>query len=264
MKERVLTGVIGGALFVTFVLVGGWMFKLFILLIALVAMGELLKINEIKPSTLFGFVSLLLMLVISLPPEWMVTVIPFTKSSVFLAGMALLLILTVTSKNAYTFDQVGFVLLSSLYIGYGFYLFIVMREFPEHGIALVFFILFLIWTTDSGAYFVGRKWGKHKLWPEISPKKTIEGAVGGMIAALIIGTIFYLLIPNIFSTYSTALLVIFIVSIFGQMGDLVQSALKRHYGVKDSGTILPGHGGLLDRFDSLIFVMLILHVFQFI
>jgi phosphatidate cytidylyltransferase len=137
------------------------------------------------------------------------------------------------------------------------------REIPETGLLLVFFVMFLIWTTDSGAYFVGRTLGKHKLWPDISPKKTIEGSIGGMIAAIIVGSIFHFIVP-IFSSYFTALLFILVASIFGQLGDLVESALKRHYAVKDSGNVLPGHGGILDRFDSLIYVMPILHLLQLI
>ena len=99
--------------------------------------------------------------------------------------------------------------------------------------------------------------GKRKLWPEISPNKTIEGFVGGVVCAIIVAIVFKLL-ANIDQTMIELLVIGIIVSLFGQMGDLVQSAFKRHYGVKDSGKILPGHGGILDRFDSLMFIMPIL------
>ena len=99
--------------------------------------------------------------------------------------------------------------------------------------------------------------GKRKLWPEISPNKTIEGFVGGVVCAIVVAIVFKLL-ANIDQTMIELLVIGIIVSLFGQMGDLVQSAFKRHYGVKDSGKILPGHGGILDRFDSLMFIMPIL------
>jgi len=122
------------------------------------------------------------------------------------------------------------------------------------------------WSSGSpirGAYFTGRKIGKRKLWPEISPNKTIEGFVGGIIWAVGIGVIF-----AYFAGMEQPMVVVIIVaiaaSIFGQLGDLVESALKRHFNVKDSGKILPGHGGILDRFDSILFVMPLLHFLHFI
>lgn len=112
----------------------------------------------------------------------------------------------------------------------------------------------MIWSTDSGAYFVGKSLGKRKLWPEISPNKTVEGFVGGIVIALVLSTIFQL-VANLPIPYFYLLLITLFLSVFGQIGDLVESALKRHYDVKDSGKILPGHGGVLDRFDSFLFVM---------
>lgn len=247
------------------VIVGGWIFALFISIVASVAMIELLKMKKIAPISLMGLISLLSMWLLLVPTSWFDQVIPsyFTKVEIFVFMILVLLMFTVITKNTFTFDQVGFVILSSVYVGFGFHYLIMTREIPEYGMILVFFILFLIWTTDSGAYFVGRKWGKNKLWPDISPKKTIEGSIGGIVAAIIIGTIFYMIVP-IFPSYLTALFVIIVASIFGQLGDLVESALKRHYAVKDSGNVLPGHGGILDRFDSLIYVMPILHLLQLI
>lgn len=266
LKERIITGVIGAALFVSMVIFGGPVFTLFIALVATVAMTELLKMKKIEVFTFKGKISLVLLWIILIPINWfdLITPLSVTKLQLFLAGAVLLLGITVISKNKFSFDQVGFVLLSSLYVGFGFHFLISARGDSTNGLLLVFFLLFLIWTTDSAAYFVGKRWGKHKLWPEISPKKTIEGSIGGIIAALIIGSIFFFVVPALFETYTKAIMVILVVSIFGQMGDLVQSAFKRHYGVKDSGTILPGHGGILDRFDSLIYVMIILYIVQLI
>jgi phosphatidate cytidylyltransferase len=129
----------------------------------------------------------------------------------------------------------------------------------ENGTHILFFILFMIWATDSGAYFVGKSMGKNKLWPVISPNKTIEGAVGGIFFSIIVAFICYF--TNFVDFSLPAVLAISIlVGIFGQIGDLAESAFKRIYDVKDSGNLLPGHGGLLDRLDSALFVFPLLHV----
>lgn len=113
--------------------------------------------------------------------------------------------------------------------------------------------LMIIWAADSGAYFAGRKFGKHKLSPRISPNKTVEGLVGGIIAGMVVAVVGALLID---STKPSDLLVIAIVAIwtilFSVVGDLFESLLKRHVGAKDSGHLIPGHGGVLDRIDSVL------------
>ncbi len=111
---------------------------------------------------------------------------------------------------------------------------------------------------------IGRKLGRHKLAPHISPNKTWEGSIGGtLVATVIVGLYAYFYPQGNYSLLTTILLIV-IVSVIGQFGDLVESALKRYYGVKDSGKILPGHGGILDRFDSLLLVLPALHLLNFI
>ncbi|KMK77244.1 phosphatidate cytidylyltransferase [Alkalihalobacillus pseudalcaliphilus] len=266
MKQRIITGLIGGIVFISLVIAGGWLFSAFIFIVASVAMTELLKMKKISPFSTMGIISLGSMWLLLIPSTWFDAVVPiqFTKIESFVFLILFLLMLTVLSKNKFTFDEVGFVVLSSVYVGFGFHYLLMTREIADVGMWLVFFVLLLIWTTDSGAYFIGRAFGKHKLWPDISPKKTIEGAIGGIISAIALGTAFYMIFPQLFESYFIALLVMLVASTFGQLGDLVESALKRHYSVKDSGTVLPGHGGILDRFDSLIYVMPILHLLQLI
>ena len=126
------------------------------------------------------------------------------------------------------------------------------------GFVLTIFIA--IWACDIFAYFVGKKLGKHKLFPRVSPKKSIEGAIGGLLAVFIV-----FLIIVIFQLYSiqlyVALLSSLLIGVFGQFGDLVESWFKRDAGIKDSSNLLFGHGGFLDRFDSLIFVSPALLIF---
>src|SRR5690625_4754030 len=130
------------------------------------------------------------------------------------------------------------------------------------GLNYFLFILFLVWATDSGAYFIGKSLGKRKLWPAISPNKTIGGAIGGIVFALFVGVCFQLIYPFEFSM-GYVIFITITISIVGQLGDLVASAIKRHYDIKDFGKLFPGHGGVLDRVDSLLFVFIVLHLIQF-
>lgn len=230
---------------------------------AAVGLFEVLKMRGISLFSVPGIISLLSLFIVLMPDSWSEQIQDITKYSrieyLFICAI-LLLIYTVLVKNKFTFDDVGFLLASALYVGIGFHFFIATRE---EGLAYVVYALVIVWTTDSGAYFIGRKLGKNKLWPEISPKKTIEGFIGGIVVALISAIIFQWIADLEISLISLVIVSI-VASIFGQLGDLVESAIKRHYGVKDSGKILPGHGGILDRFDSLLFVLPLLYFLHFI
>jgi phosphatidate cytidylyltransferase len=128
------------------------------------------------------------------------------------------------------------------------------RDAGEQGPAWVLMAMAVVWGSDTGAYFVGRAVGKHKLSRRVSPKKTIEGAVGGMLASIAAVFVFkYTLLEDL------ALWQVFAIAVpanvLGQIGDLCESVIKRAHGVKDSGVIIYGHGGLLDRIDALIFAI---------
>ncbi|MCT8139853.1 phosphatidate cytidylyltransferase [Anaerobacillus sp. CMMVII] len=264
MKERIITGVIAGIVFILLIVIGKLPFTIGIILLATIALFELLKMKKVAPRSLIGILSMFFLWTILLPKEWFeVGILSNLNRADLLIGFILLfLAITVLSKNSITFDHIGFIILASAYVGLGFH-FLIETRLLENGLALLFFILFLIWGTDSGAYFTGRAFGKRKLWPEISPNKTIEGSLGGVLTALVIGLIYHYFVP-ISDSLSYLVMIIVAVSVVGQLGDLVESALKRHYAVKDSGSILPGHGGILDRFDSLIFVLPVLYLLHFI
>jgi phosphatidate cytidylyltransferase len=131
---------------------------------------------------------------------------------------------------------------------------------------LIIGIFILIWVNDSFAYLVGKTLGRHKLYPAISPKKTIEGAVGGLVFSMATAYLLSKFEP-ILDTAQWIILALVIV-VTGSLGDLIESKLKREAGVKDSGAILPGHGGMLDRLDSLIyaapFAYLTLNIFSYV
>ena len=134
-----------------------------------------------------------------------------------------------------------------------------LREF-EAGLFLAW-LPFVAWICDTFAYFAGRAFGKHKLCPQLSPKKTIEGAIGGVIGSVIAGVIFGIVysnhvdasVPMRISVISFAIIT-FVASILSQVGDLIASGIKREHDIKDYGKLIPGHGGIMDRFDSVIFI----------
>ncbi|HSU96736.1 MAG TPA: phosphatidate cytidylyltransferase [Gemmatimonadaceae bacterium] len=127
------------------------------------------------------------------------------------------------------------------------------------GTALAMFPILLTWATDIGAYAFGRVFGSHKLMPSVSPGKTIEGSLGGLLLAVVVGLLYvsYVLHPlaQLALRPLTAVLFAVCISVVAQVGDLAESLIKREAGIKDSSTLIPGHGGVLDRFDSLLFVL---------
>jgi phosphatidate cytidylyltransferase len=252
MKQRIVTAIIAAAVFLPIVMYGRIPFIMLTYLLASIGLYELLKMKQIKLSTVPGVLSLLLLWVFLIPAQYQDVLLnlKYTKVELFFLVVLLFMTYTVATKNRFTFEHVAFAVLGTLYIGLGFYYFIETRE---AGLPYIFYSLFIIWATDSGAYFIGKSMGKKKLWPEISPNKTIEGSIGGVICALIVAVLFSLF-SNIDASLFQLFVITIILSVFGQIGDLVESALKRHFNVKDSGRILPGHGGVLDRFDSLLFV----------
>lgn len=118
---------------------------------------------------------------------------------------------------------------------------------------LIFALMIAVYVVDSAAWFFGKNWGKRKLWPSISPNKTVEGFVGGMLSSMLLASLYwhYVIEPMSYQMF----LVFLLFGIFAQLGDLVQSKLKRIYKIKDSSSLIPGHGGVYDRVDSLIFVV---------
>ena len=263
MKQRIVTGTIAALLFVPIVIWGGPVFNILVYVLAAVGLYELLRMKGIQLFSIAGLISTLLLFLLLIPTNLansLLEVTGHTKIEWLFVAVFLLLIYTVLVKNNFTFEDAAFAIMATLYVGIGFYYFMETREV---GLTYVVFALLVVWTTDSGAYFTGRKIGKRKLWPEISPNKTIEGFVGGIVWAIIAAFILQWITP-VSSSYIFLVVITIAASIFGQLGDLVESAIKRHYDVKDSGKLLPGHGGILDRFDSILFVMPLLHFLHFV
>jgi phosphatidate cytidylyltransferase len=158
-------------------------------------------------------------------------------------------------KGKVTFAEVGELFLVSVYIVAAFNAIIDVRDFAFGGKYLYILIFAGAWITDIFAYFSGVLFGKHKLIPEVSPKKTIEGSIGGTLFCVISFIVFGLIVDGFFSMNANFIFLAIsglVVSILAQIGDLIMSVIKRQYGVKDYGKIFPGHGGVLDRFDSIL------------
>ena len=136
-----------------------------------------------------------------------------------------------------------------IYAGAAQFSAVLVRLDPEFGFAALTFVLLVVWATDSGGYFVGRRVGGPKLWPRVSPNKTWAGAVGGFVGSLAVAGAFA---GMGFGRALPLMVLSGVLSVAGQLGDLLESAVKRRFGVKDSSRIIPGHGGLLDRLDSLV------------
>ncbi len=133
---------------------------------------------------------------------------------------------------------------------------------PELGRNAVFLALFATFGSDTFAYFVGKGLGRHKMAPKISPSKTWEGAAGGLLGSIAVAVILSLNTPlRAFTNEGAAVLVGLLISVFGQLGDLAESKVKRFFGVKDSGRLVPGHGGILDRIDSVVLAGLVVFVY---
>ena len=260
MKQRVITALIALLILVPIIIYGSWPFLIFAYLLATIGLYELMRMYANDKGILYTLVSVPFLWMIMLPfANGTIGNNSFDSYSVVVMLLVLLLIISVISKNRFTFDQASFILFATVYIGTAFYFLLVTRM---AGLNYFLFILFVVWATDSGAYFIGKYLGKRKLWPAISPNKTIGGAVGGTITALVVGVVFHLIYPFDF-TIAYILFITIVISIVGQLGDLVASAIKRHYDIKDFGKLFPGHGGVLDRVDSLLFVFIVLHLLQF-
>lgn len=260
MVKRILTAAIALIVFVPFVIYGDWPFVLFIYLLATIGMLELVNMQKEKKHLLPAATSMVVLWVVLLPVAGdKLPYVHLTKTAVVVIFSMLLLIYTVFLKDTFTFHTAGFFLMALAYISIGFYFFMYTRS---AGLSYLLYALFIVWATDTGAYFAGRSLGRRKLIPRISPNKTVEGAIGGVISACIVALVFQMIAPFAVS-YPAIIGIAILASIVGQIGDLVESAFKRHFEVKDSGSILPGHGGILDRFDSLLFVLPCLYVIGF-
>ena len=269
LAKRILTGIVGGAFTIFVIYEGNWLFFLMMALLSLVAWyeyGNLVHKLHAVTADKCGAVWLVAMLA----AYWFGS----TKVMLVLAlGLLFWLMLrTVFFHNKIKPVDSAYTLYGLLYIGCGFLAMLALRSgsvasfmgssfgavMLEPARFFVFLLIFSTWASDTFAFAVGKMMGKVKLCPAISPGKTREGAIGGFVGTLAVAIIFSLIFK--FSVLH-ALAIGVIIGIMAPLGDLVESILKRVCGVKDSGNIIPGHGGVLDRFDSLLFAAPAMYVY---
>lgn len=257
MKTRVISALIVLLMFIPILIQGGMIFDISIFVLSLLAVKEFLGVKQIKKDIPI-FIKLVSYLLIALIVLSKIDINKFDFSIDFrvITGLFLIyLIPIVLYHDAKIYDIIdAFYFIGGLFfLGLTFHLVIYIRS-----ISLAFLIyLFLISIfTDTFAYITGRLIGKNKLLEEISPKKTIEGMVGGTLMGVFVSTWFYMTVIDSEAYLFAIIITSTFLSILGQFGDLVFSAIKRYFGVKDFSNIMPGHGGILDRFDSIIFILL--------
>ena len=249
---RILTALVGVPLVVAVAYVGGWPFALLVAAAALIAQHELyamLDAGGLRPLRAFGFALGALLVLRAL--------VPFALPLSVALVLALIAATPFIRQADYTPGSLAATVFGAVYPAalLAYLTDLRLARGPGVGDAEAFWLtlatLVLIWATDTFAYFVGRSFGRHPLAPAVSPKKTWEGALGGVAGAVVVAAAFKLTVLA-FLPWLHVLAMAFFCGVVSQLGDLAESRMKRVVGVKDSGTILPGHGGLLDRFDAAI------------
>jgi phosphatidate cytidylyltransferase len=257
LKKRVITTLCGILLLIAAVWFDSplpW-FTIFVAIWGVLAAFELYQMvnaSGAPPLTCFGLVWTLLFI---LSPHFNYAFLtPLLLTSAVI--LSLIWLLRRPQKER-AFTGWAWTMAGMLYVGWLLSYFVALRGL-DAGRDWVFLALFTTFASDIAAFVTGRALGKHHLAPRISPGKTWEGAIGGVLAAIIVSLLFTMLLPL---SYGQAILLGSLVSILGQLGDLIESLLKRNMGVKDSGKLLPGHGGILDRTDSVIFAGIMVYYF---
>lgn len=278
--KRLIVTIIGVPTAVFIIYQGGWLFATFIIILSSVTLWEFYNITKTKGANPFintAIVSHILMLIVFFIPNHTEGFPNFSSMqgtvAVILVGVTFSLIVlsaSIWQKKPNPILSVVSTLSGWAYISVPFLFLIFLREIKFHELDLISsasnsphynlsagFVMTMVasvWICDTAAYLTGMAFGKHKLIPSVSPKKTWEGSIGGFVFAIISFVVgCYYLVPGLKPVHSIVCGII--VGTIGQIGDLAESKFKRDAGVKDSSELIPGHGGLFDRFDSLLFVI---------
>ncbi len=261
--QRILVAIISIPVLIFLTYVGNIPFLILSICIGVVAFFEFSKMiagKNISTNLPIGILSISAIMINNY--------ITFTDFSIIILFSVLLLLMAELFKNkGSAINNLGASLIGIFYIGLFASSLVGLREFFKYSEILyteagylIIAIFASIWVCDSAAYFIGSAIGKHKLFPRVSPKKSWEGAIAGFIFAVVTIIAARELFLDILSLTDTLIIGI-IVGIFGQVGDLVESLVKRDAGVKDSSSIIPGHGGIFDRFDSILFVLPMVYLY---
>lgn len=257
MSQRILSAIILIIVFVPFLIVGELPFSLFMSFLSVFALYELLRVRESKKEFpfLLKLIAYFLTIYFCL---YNTNTIEFRYSFDYrvMAGIIFLFLtpmVLIHDSKRYNLNDALFLIGSVLFLGLSFNLITITRNYD---INYICYLLIITTITDTFALLTGLLIGKHKMSPKISPKKTYEGLIGGVFMGTFISVCFYHTVINPHVSLVILILCSVLLCLIGQLGDLVFSSIKRYYEVKDFSNLIPGHGGILDRFDSLIFVTL--------
>jgi len=256
MKTRILSAIVMLAIAVPILFFGGSIFDLFVAIIGVFGLKELFDTVESKRKIplfvkILGFILFLFFVFHNYGKGLSAS---FDYSLLVISIFALLMPVLLYQDDKFYNMTDGFSLFGMIaFLGIAFHYAIQIRHFS---LEYLLYLLIIVMATDSFAFFTGYLIGKHKAVPKISPGKTVEGYLGGLFFGTLFGTILYLMCINSRISLGILIPVSFFLSIVTALGDLAFSALKREYHKKDFSNLIPGHGGILDRFDSLIFVLL--------
>lgn len=261
MKVRIISALVAAAIVIPLLLLGGYLYIIGVSIVGILAFKEMLDLRKAHKEfpnlmVLLALMSLIILILSNLRGASLSYGMTYQR---ILLVMLLLIVPTVFYKNdEYTTKDAFYLLGITLFLGFIFNLFIVIRY---RGLYNMLYLISIPMFTDIFAYLGGLKFGKRKMCPLISPNKTWEGAGIGLFVGTLIGTVIYSCFVGSFSF--RLILLTALLSIIGQIGDLVMSKIKRENDIKDFSNIMPGHGGILDRLDSLIFVIIAYVTFIF-
>lgn len=253
--KRITSGVIVGiALAIILLIQNNIIIGILFSLIAVVAMDEYLKaVSKVcKPIKWIGYLSCIIVAIINfIPEQYLASILLISIPSIILILFAHI----IATDMKITFKDIAYTLLGICYIPV-FIMFLSLIDGMENGKILLGYLFMAAWGTDTFAYFIGCRIGKHK-FSKVSPKKSIEGCIAGTVGATALMLIYTLILNNSFSfEYSYLMIGIsgIVLSLIGQLGDFSASCIKRYVDIKDYSNLLPGHGGMLDRIDSVLFI----------
>ncbi|MCK4417245.1 MAG: phosphatidate cytidylyltransferase [Candidatus Latescibacteria bacterium] len=260
LAKRVLVAVFAVPLILVAIRQGGLCLLVFVDLVIVWGIQELFRLQEAKgwrPQRILGTL-------VALAISWEFFFFRGEYTEFVPAGAVLLVLLFELCRrdSGSALANAGSTLLGIFYVGWLSSFLLLLRTAPSQADSgsLTILVLLSIWGADTAAYFVGRGFGKHRLFTRISPKKSVEGAIGGIVGALAVVFAGSQTFVPMLST-ANCLALSFIIGIGSQLGDLIESLLKRDAGVKDSSQIIPGHGGVLDRFDSVFCALPLVYVY---
>lgn len=266
LKQRITVGVIGAAFAILVLCLGVKTLAVAMGLIALIGLSEIYSATGILKKhnklCIAGYIYTITLY----------CVLVFLKNAPQALGIgvavyaAFLMIYMIFNHDKIGFGDIAEIFFATMYVSALFAYVILIRKLNVGNFA-IWIIFITAWLSDTAAFAVGRRFGANKLIPEVSPKKTVEGAIGGLAGSLVFNIIFGLICSDVFGctvNYLALSILAIVAGVMSQLGDLTASCIKREHGIKDFSNLLPGHGGVLDRFDSVLFVAPVVYYFVII